>query len=211
MKIICINGSPKENGNTYTTLKILKDRFLVHDIECEIVHVGNKPLQGCVGCASCRRDNIGRCIFDGDIVNETIEKIREADGIVLGSPVFYSGIAGTMKSFLDRVFYVSGGDSSLFRQKVGASVVALRRSGGTSTFDQLNHYLLYSEMMIATSNYWNVIHGGSPGQVVEDLEGVQIVEVLADNIAWQLKMREATKDMGIAPELVKKKWMNFIR
>ena len=146
-----------------------------------------------------------------DGVNEAIQKMKNADGIILASPVYYAGIAGTLKCFLDRAFYVAGSNGGLFRNKVGASVVAVRRTGGSFTFDNLNHYLLYSEMMIATSNYWNIIHGLTPGEVHEDAEGVQIMEVLGNNMAWQLKMREATKDIVPAPKQVKKVMTNFIR
>ena len=146
-----------------------------------------------------------------DGVNDAIQKMKEADGIIIASPVFYAGIAGTMKCFLDRAFYVAGSNGGLFRNKVGASVVAVRRTGGSMTFDSLNHYILYSEMLIATSNYWNVIHGRTPGEVLQDEEGVQIMQVLAKNMAWQLKMREATKDSIPASAPTPKVMTNFVR
>jgi multimeric flavodoxin WrbA len=137
--------------------------------------------------------------------------MKMADGLILGAPVHYAGIPGTMKSFLDRAFYVAGSNGGLFRQKVGAAVVAVRRTGGSATFDSLNHYLTYSEMILATSNYWNIIHGRMPGEVVQDAEGVQIMEVLGNNMAWLLKMKEHTKESVPAPAPVQKVMTHFIR
>lgn len=137
--------------------------------------------------------------------------MKTADGLILASPVHYAGIPGTMKSFLDRAFYVAGSNGGLFRQKVGTAVVAVRRTGGSVTFDSLNHYLTYSEMILATSNYWNVIHGRVPGEALEDGEGVQIMEVLGMNMAWLLKMREQTRETIPAPVQVAKVMTNFIR
>ena len=146
-----------------------------------------------------------------DPVNELIQSIKAADGLILASPVHYSGIPGTMKCFLDRVFYVSTSNGGLFRQKIAAAIVAVRRTGGSATLDSLYHFLAYSEMILATSNYWNVIHGRIPGEVINDEEGVQIMEVLGNNMAWLLKMREQTKDTFKAPAPVQKVITNFIR
>ncbi len=140
----------------------------------------------------CAKNQDKKCIITNDFVNEAIEKMVEADGIVLSSPVYFAGVNGTMKSFLDRVFYVSAVNGSMFRNKVGASLVAVRRSGGLPTFNELNHYLFYSEMAIASSNYWNVIHGHTPNQIQEDIEGVQIIEVLAKNFAWLVEVINKT-------------------
>ncbi len=145
------------------------------------------------------------------IFNFRLQQIKEADGIILGSPVYYAGIAGTMKCFLDRAFYVAGANGGLFRQKVAAAVVAVRRTGGSVTFDSLNHYLTYSEMILATSNYWNITHGRAPGEVLQDGEGVQIMDVLGQNMAWLLKMREATKASLPGPAKVDKIYTHFIR
>lgn len=133
-----------------------------------------------------------RCVIS-DEVNDWIQKMKEADGILLGSPVHYAGIAGTMKSFLDRAFYVASGNNSMLRNKVGATVVAVRRSGGMSAFDSLNHYILYSEMIIATSNYWNIIHGRDLGESSKDEEGNQIMRILGKNMAWLLKVLDVGK------------------
>ena len=211
MKVIAINGSPKAEGNTYHALRVIGNQLAESGFELEIIHVGNKAIHGCTGCGQCFKHKDERCHMKDDGVNDAIQKMKEADGIIIASPVFYAGIAGTMKCFLDRAFYVAGSNGGLFRNKVGASVVAVRRTGGSMTFDSLNHYILYSEMLIATSNYWNVVHGRTPGEVLQDEEGVQIMQVLAKNMAWQLKMREATKDSIPAPAPTPKVMTNFVR
>jgi multimeric flavodoxin WrbA len=211
MKVVAINGSPHKTGNTFHALSIVGKQLEQAGIGFEIVHIGNKPVRGCSACGMCAKNRDEKCAMKDDGVNDAIQKMKNADGIILASPVFYAGIAGTMKCFLDRAFYVSGSNGGLFRNKAGASVVAVRRTGGSFTFDNLNHYLLYSEMQIATSNYWNIIHGRTPGEVLEDAEGVQIMEVLGNNMAWLIKMREATKDTIPAPAPVQKVMTNFIR
>lgn len=211
MKVIAINGSPNKEGNTYHALRMVGKTLEANGIEFEIIHIGNKMVRGCLGCGKCRENKDEKCSMNNDPVNESIQLMKNADGIIIASPVHYAGIAGTMKSFLDRCFYVSGSNGGLFRHKVGASVVAVRRTGGSSTFDCLNHYLTYSEMIVATSNYWNIIHGRTPGEVVKDEEGVQIMEVLGNNISWLLKMREMTKDSLPAPVSVQKVMTSFVR
>jgi multimeric flavodoxin WrbA len=211
MKVTAINGSPHREGNSYLALERLGRHLLESGIDFEIIQIGDKAIRGCIDCGVCGKRRDGRCAFDDDPVNESLQKIREADGIVLASPVHYSGVPGAMKSFLDRCFYVAGSNGNLFRHKVGAALVAVRRSGGSSALDGLNHYLSYSEMVIATSNYWNIIHGCQPGEVEGDAEGLQIVDVLAKNIAWLLKMREATRESVPAPERERKVMTNFVR
>ncbi|MFM2291230.1 MAG: hypothetical protein RIS29_1043 [Bacteroidota bacterium] len=211
MKVVAINGSPRKEGNTATSLKRFGERLNAHGIEFESILIGNKAIHGCIGCGKCRENKNDSCGIKNDALNELIPTIKEADGLLIASPVYYSGIAGTMKSFLDRLFYVSGSNGNYFRHKVGAALCSLRRSGGSHTLDGLYHYLTYAEMMVATSNYWNIIHGGAPGQAAEDMEGIQIVDVLADNMAWMLKMREATRHTVPAPEPQQKVMMNFIR
>jgi len=211
MKVVAINGSPHKEGNTYHALKIIGSKLEENGIEFEIIHVGHKAVRGCMGCGTCRKMQNERCVYNTDPVNEWIQIMKDADGIIISSPVYYSGVAGTMKSFLDRVFYVSGSNGNFFRHKVGAAVVAVRRTGGSSTLDTLNHYLAYSEMMLATSSYWNIIHGTAPGEALQDGEGVQIMETLGNNMAWQLKMREMTKDTLPAPAKVQKVMTSFIR
>ena len=211
MKVVAINGSPKKEGNTFHALNIVGKEFLEAGIDFEIIQVGHKMIHGCIACGKCAINQDEKCTIVTDDLNIWIQKIKEADGILLGSPVYYSGIAGTMKCFLDRLFYVSSANGNLFRHKVAAAVVAVRRSGGSSTFDSLNHYLTYSEMILATTNYWNVIHGRTPGEVVQDEEGVQIMRVLGKNMAWILKMKDASCNSVLPPEKEKKEIMNFIR
>lgn len=211
MKVVAINGSPKSDGNTYHALKLVGSKLAENGIDFEIIHVGNKVVRGCMACGTCRKMQNEQCAYTKDPVNEWIQQMKDADGIIISSPVYYSGVAGTMKSFLDRVFYVSGSNGNFFRHKVGAALVAVRRSGGSSTLDALNHYLMYSEMMLATSSYWNIIHGATPGEALQDAEGVQIMETLGNNMAWQLKMREMTKEALPAPGKVQKVMTNFIR
>ena len=210
MKVVAFNGSPKKEGNTFAAIRFVSDKLEEQGIEVEIIHVGNKLIRGCLACNTCVKNRDERCTIS-DEVNGWIQKMKEADGIIIGSPTHFSAIAGTMKSFLDRAFYVSSANNSMFRHKVGAAVVAVRRSGGLPTFNQLNNFLFYSEMLIPSSNYWNVIHGTKPGDAAEDAEGVQIMEVLGMNLATLLKQREATAEISTENPLVRKRMTNFIR
>lgn len=211
MKVVAFNGSPHKKGNTYNAIETVAKELEKEGIEVEIVHVGNKAIRGCIACGGCSRNQNERCVLDKDEVNEWIQKMKEADGIILGSPVYYSAIAGTMKSFLDRAFYVASSNGGMFRHKVGASVVAVRRSGGIPVFDQLNNYINYSEMIMPTSNYWNVAYGTSPGEVTQDEEGMQIMRVLGKNMAWMMKVVEAGKSQVKENEKEDKIFTNFIR
>jgi len=211
MKVIAINGSPNKTGNTYHALNMVGAELLANGIDFEMLHIGHKLIHGCTACGKCSLNKDEKCVLKTDDLNQWIQQIKIADGILIGSPVHYSGIAGTMKSFLDRLFYVAGSNGGLFRHKVAAAVVAVRRSGGSATFDSLNHYLNYSEMIIATSSYWNVIHGRNAGEVTQDSEGVQIMRVLGKNMAWLLKMKEATAGEIEPPKKERKEVTNFIR
>ena len=211
MRVVAINGSPRKEGNTYHALKMVGSKLEEQGIEFEILHVGNKEVHGCLACGKCRKNQDEKCGITTDPLNDWIQILKDADGIILSSPVYFAGVAGTMKCFLDRLFYVSNSNGGFFRHKVGAAVVAVRRSGGSSTLDSLNHYLTYSEMMLATSCYWSIIHGTNPGEVVQDGEGVQIMEMLGESMAWQLKMREATKESIPAPAKKQKVMTSFIR
>ena len=211
MKVVAFNGSPHKKGNTYNAIETVAKELEKEGIEVEIVHVGNKAIRGCIACVGCSRNQNERCVLDKDEVNEWIQKMKEADGIILGSPVYYSAIAGTMKSFLDRAFYVASSNGGMFRHKVGASVVAVRRSGGIPVFDQLNNYINYSEMIMPTSNYWNVAYGTAPGEVTQDEEGMQIMRVLGKNMAWMMKVVEAGKSQVKENEKEDKIFTNFIR
>lgn len=210
MKVVAFNGSPNKEGNTYHALRIVADELEKEGIETEIIHVGNKVIRGCLACGKCRKNKDERCITK-DEVYEWIAKMKEADGIILGSPVHFSSIGATMKAFLDRAFYVSSNNGGLFRHKVGAAVVAVRRSGGLPAVDQLYHYLSYAEMIIPTSNYWNVIHGAAPGEALQDEEGVQIMRVLGQNMAWVLKLVASGKGSVEEPPKERKVYTNFIR
>lgn len=211
MKVVAFNGSPNKEGNTYHAIKMVAEELTKEGIEVEILHVGNKVIRGCTACGGCARNQNEKCVLPGDEVNEWIQKMKEADGIILGSPVHYSAIGGTMKSFLDRAFYVTGVNQSMLRHKVGASVVAVRRSGGVTTFDQLNNYINYSEMLMPTSNYWNVIHGRTPGEAEQDEEGKQIMRLLGKNMAWLMKLVEFGRGEVKEPERENKIFTNFIR
>nr|WP_300089879.1 flavodoxin family protein [Sedimentibacter sp.] len=210
MKVVAFNGSPKKEGNTYEALKIVAEQLEKENIEVEIIHVGNKKILGCTACNSCFKTRDERCIIN-DEVNEWIQKMKEADGIILGSPVHFSAISATMKSFLDRASYVSSANRGLYRNKVGAAVVAVRRSGGLPAFNQLINYITYAEMVMPTSNYWNVIYGQKPGEALQDDEGVQIMRILGKNMAWIMKLIELGEGKIEKPEPEKKIGMNFIR
>jgi len=211
MKVTAFNGSPNGEGNTYHALRLVAAELEREGIETEIVQVGHASIRGCIACGMCETNKDERCVLSGDEVNGWIQKMKHADGIILGSPVYYSALAGTMKSFLDRAFYVAGANEGLLRHKVGAAVAAARRSGGLPTFNQLNNYLAYSEMLIPTSNYWNVIHGTLPGEALKDEEGVQIMRVLGRNMAWLMKLVEHGRGRIAAPEREAKIFTNFIR
>jgi multimeric flavodoxin WrbA len=207
MKVIALNGSPHKNGNTAYALNVVGEVLQTEHIDFEIVEIGALHIRGCIACNQCIAT--GKCSISNDILNDTLLKMKEADGIIIASPVYYSGIAGTMKCFLDRAFYVASANGDWFRHKVGAAVAAVRRTGGSMTFNALNHYLSISEMLVPTSNYWNVIHGLKPGDAAQDAEGIQIMTMLGKNMAWMLKMREQTKE--IEPKAEGKVFTNFIR
>jgi len=209
MKVIAINGSPNNRGNTWFALKTAGDVLISEGIDFEIIHIGHQSIHGCMACRKCRENKDGICSIRNDSLNQLIPTIREADGIILGSPVYYSGIAGTMKCFLDRLFFVSGANGNWMRHKIGASVVAVRRSGGSATWNGLNHYLTISEMTVASSNYWNIIHGGKEGEAEHDAEGVQVMQILGANMAWLLKTMES--NTITAHPKSEKIFMNFIR
>jgi len=208
MKVIALNGSPRQDGNTATALgligKILKDE----GFDFEILHIGTQAINGCIGCGKCRETEFNLCIFNQDFVNDWILKLRNADGIILGSPVYYSGIAGSFKSALDRLFY---GKSALYRYKVGAAICAVRRSGGSSTLDQLMHYLTISEMFIVNSTYWNIVHGREKAEMLLDGEGVQTLETLADNMSFLIKSLKHAEPEIPRPTPRKRVGTNFIR
>ena len=211
LKVIGFNGSARKKGNTAGSLNPVFAELEKAGIETEMIHVGKEKVRGCIACYGCAKNQDEACTLKDDPVNDWIQKMKEADGILLGSPVYFSGVAGTMKSFLDRAFFVSSVNGGLFRHKVGAAVAAVRRSGGIPTVDSLNHYINYSEMIMPSSNYWNVAHGANPGEMEQDGEGKQIMEVLGKNMAWIMNVIAAGKEQFPAPEPVAKTMTNFIR
>ena len=205
MKVLLINGSPKEKGNTAFALEQMAEVFAEQGIETEMIHVGNLLIRGCQGCGACYK--IGHCVID-DIVNETAVKLAEADGMVVGSPVYYASPNGTLLSFLDRLFYSCSAD---LRMKVGASIVCARRGGTTAAMDVLNKYFTISEMPVASSTYWNIIHGAKPGQAAQDPEGIRTMRNLAKNMSYMFKAFAAARDTVELPAPEPKAFTNFIR
>ena len=191
MHVLLINGSPHREGCTYTALSQVAAQLEKRGVSSEIFCIGNQPIRGCIDCKSCWGK--GRCVFDDDVVNQCIQKILTADGLVVGSPVYFSGIAGSLKCVLDRVFYDA---KRLFSYKPAAAVVTCRRGGASATFDAINKYFTISSMPVVSSQYWNAVHGDKPEEVLADLEGMQTLRLMADNMAWMLQSREAA---GLAP------------
>ena len=205
MKVLMINGSPRAEGNTYVALREMEKIFKEEGIETEILQVGNKAVRGCIACGSCAKN--GKCVFD-DAVNEAAPKFAECDGLVVGSPVYYASANATLIAFLDRLFYSTGFDKTM---KVGASVVAARRGGLSATFDELNKYFTISGMPVASSQYWNSIHGRMPGEAKEDGEGLQTMRVLARNMAFLMKSIALGKEKYGLPEKEERVSTHFIR
>ncbi len=205
MKVLMINGSPRAEGNTYVALREMEKIFKEEGIETEILQVGNKAVRGCIACGSCAKN--GKCVFD-DAVNEAAPKFAECDGLVVGSPVYYASANATLIAFLDRLFYSTGFDKTM---KVGASVVAARRGGLSATFDELNKYFTISGMPVASSQYWNSIHGRTPGEAEKDGEGLQTMRVLAKNMAFLMKSIALGKEKYGLPEKEERVSTHFIR
>lgn len=205
MKVLMINGSPHANGNTFIALQEMEKVFAKEGVETEIVHVGNQDIRGCIACYSCYEK--ARCVFD-DIVNETAPKFEECDGLVIASPVYYASANATLVAFLDRLFYSTHFDKRL---KVGASVVAARRGGLSATFDELNKYFTITGMPLASSQYWNSIHGKTPGEASQDVEGLQTMRTLAANMVFLMKSIALGKEAFGLPEQEAKTPTNFIR
>ena len=205
MKVLLINGSPKPNGNTAHALREMADIFAQEGIEAEILHIGNQDIRGCIACGSCGKT--GKCVFD-DAVNAIAPKFKAADGIVIGSPVYYAMANATLMAFMQRLFYSTHFDKTM---KVGTSIAIARRGGCSSTYDEMNKFFGISGMPIASSQYWNSVHGGAPGQVLEDAEGMQTMRTLARNMAFLMKAIALGKEQYGLPEKEKHAWTNFIR
>jgi multimeric flavodoxin WrbA len=210
MKVLLVNGSPHKKCCTFTALTEVAETLNKEDIDTEIFWVGTKPLVGCTACMKCA--GVGKCAFD-DRVNDFLDIAPDADGFIFGSPVHYAAASGALTSFMDRAFYsdMMGGKQS-FYLKPGAAVVSARRAGTTATFDQINKYFTISQMPIISSRYWNMVHGVTAEDVKKDLEGLQTMRMLARNMAWFLKCKEAGGKAGIPlPEKEEAIFTNFIR
>lgn len=205
MKVLLINGSPKAKGNTAYALCQMAEVFASQGIETQTIQVGNQNIRGCIACGGCAK--AGKCVFD-DAVNEAAEAFREADGLVLASPVYYASANATLVAFADRLFYSTRFDK---RMKVGASVVVARRGGCSAAFDELNKYFTISGMPVASSRYWNSVHGGIPGEAAQDLEGIATVRELAKNMAFLMKSIALGKEQFGLPEPEPAARTNFIR
>ena len=205
MKVLLLNGSPKANGNTSLALAEMQKIFAEEDIEAEIIHVGHLPIRSCIACMKCRET--GKCVFD-DIVNEVAEKFEQADGLVVGSPVYYASANATLVALLTRLFYSTRFSKAM---KVGAGIVVARRGGCSAAFDELNKFFTISGMPVASSQYWNSIHGGAPGQAAEDAEGLQIMRTLARNMSFLMKSIALGKEKYGLPQREPGVFTNFIR
>ena len=205
LKVLLLNGSPRTNGNIAVALHEMEQVFEKEGVEYETVALGKLDIRGCLACESCRKT--GKCVID-DIVNELAQKFEEADGLVIGSPVYYGSANGTLMSALQRLFYSTHFDKSL---KVGASVVSARRSGCTATFDELNKFFTLCNMPVATSQYWNNIYGWEPGEGKVDEEGMQVMRVLARNMVFLMKSIDLGKEQVGLPEEEDRVWTNFTR
>ena len=205
MKVLLINGSPRVNGNTAMALREMEQVFAREGIETETIQVGSKNIRGCIGCRSCKKT--GKCVFE-DLVNETAPKFEACDGIVVGSPVYFASANATLVAFLTRLFYSASCDK---RMKVGASVVVARRGGLSATIDELNKFFTISGMPIASSQYWNSVHGGAPGEAAQDVEGLQTMRTLASNMSFLIKSIALGKQTYGLPEKEPITFTNFVR
>ena len=206
MKALLLNGSPNAKGCTYTALSIVAEELEKNGIEAEIVHVGHKDIHGCISCGRCAE--LGHCVFN-DIVNDVAPKFEAADALIVGSPVYYASPNGTLLACLDRLFFSTHFDK---RMKVGASVVSARRAGTTAAFDVLNKYFTISEMPVASSRYWNMVHGFSAEDVLKDEEGCQVMRILGRNVAFLVRAIRAERDrVGLPVQDDEIHFTNFIR
>ena len=205
MKVLIINGSPRIGGNTSIAINEMVKVFDSDGVETEVVQIGNKDVRGCIACYSCKKN--GKCVFD-DVVNELAPKFEEADGVVVASPVYFASANGTLISCLDRLFYSTGFDKTM---KVGASVAVARRGGCSATYDELNKYFTISGMPVASSQYWNSVHGRDKGEAEKDIEGLQIMRTLARNMIFLMKSIALGKEKYGLPEKEEHQWTHFIR
>lgn len=205
MKVLLINGSPRRNGCTFTALSEVEKTLHREGVETELVQLGAKAVQGCIACGRCK--TLGRCVFD-DLVNETAPKLEAADGLVVGSPVYYASANGSLIAFLDRLFYSTPFDKTM---KAGAAVLSCRRGGASASFDELNKYFTISGMPVVSSQYWNSVHGNTPEEVGQDLEGLQVMRTLGRNMAFLVKSIALGREKLGLPEKEPRVSTNFIR
>lgn len=209
MKVLLFNGSSNTHGCTYTALEEIASALQNNGIETEIIQIGKDAVRDCIGCGACRKID-GKCVLKDDIVNEIIEKAKTADGFIFGSPVYYAHPSGRLLSFMDRIFYAGGAN---FAFKPAAAIVSARRAGTTASLDAITKHFTINQMPVVSSNYWPMVHGAqnSPDDVKQDLEGLQIMRVLGNNMAWLLKCIEAGRKAGIdKPQAEERVWTNFI-
>lgn len=204
MKVLLVNGSPHKNGCVYTALSEVGGQLKKHGVDFEIFHIGTAPVRGCIACGACAK--LGKCAFNDDVCNPLMEKMLEADGIIIGSPVYYAGTNGALCAVLDRAFYASQGR---YARKPGAAVVSCRRGGASATFDRINKYFTISRMPVVSSQYWNSIHGTCAEEALQDEEGLQTMRTLADHMVWMLRSIDAAGLEVPAAEPPRK--TNFIR
>lgn len=209
MKVLLVNGSPNKEGCTYTALCEVSRSLNEHGIDTDIFWIGTKALSGCIACKKCRERD--RCVFN-DTVNEFLDIAGDYDGFVFGSPVHWGGASGAITSFMDRAFYADlNGGGDRFRLKPAAAVISARRAGTTATWDQMNKYFGLMQMPIVTSRYWNMVHGTNPDEVKQDLEGMQVMQILGENMAFMLNCKNVAMKMGLAmPEKREFTFTNFI-
>ena len=208
MNVIAINGSPKADGNTSEILKIMCSELERQGIGTKILHIGKEPIRGCLACGYCARPDKDGCMIKKDIVNEAALEMCKADGIILAAPAYYAGIPGTMKAFLDRVFQSR---KKQFAYKIGAAAAVSRRTGSIAVFDQLRHYFDLAQMLTPPTQYWSVIYGRQPGEVLQDAEGVQTLRREAAAMAWLMKIVENGKETFPPPPEKERIMTNFIR
>jgi multimeric flavodoxin WrbA len=191
LKVVAFNGSPRKEGNTATLIKHVLTELEKEGIETEIVQIGGKSIHGCTACTKCYESKDRKCVNNKDIINECIEKMLEADGIILGSPTYFADLTPELKALIDRAGFVAKANSEMFRYKVGVAVVAVRRAGSIHVFDSINHFFTISQMIIPGSSYWNIGMGLAEGDVEKDEEGIRTMQTLGKNMAWLLKKLNA--------------------
>lgn len=211
MKVVAFNGSPRKDGNTKFLINRVLEELESNGIRTESCEIGSKSISGCTACGKCAERLDGKCVITNDGVNGWLEKMRNADGIILGSPVYCADVTGQMKSFIDRTCFVNFVNGNFLKRKVGASVVAVRRAGALPAFHTMNSWFTINQMVLVGSSYWNLGYGLTPGEVSQDLEGLQTMSNLGKNMVWLMKSLEASKDTVTAPDTPETIMMNFIR